>query len=424
MAWFAPVPIGQSVSRLGLRSEASARNERGVDPYGIDTSIARFVELLRRDVPGARRARGRRRCPQRRPAAGRALEHGAHRPGQPHPRHVADGRRPAGAARPHRLRRVRHRRRARRSPSRRGAPTARRRSTSSRRSPGSTATSASASGCRRRSSTVTCRWPSSGGASSARCCSGSGITEVMPNPFLAPDTLARAGLDGDALRITQPARRRRERAAHVAAAGPAAGGGLQRVAPPRRRGAVRDRPRLPAEPSRAARRVRGARRRARRRGGAGGDGRVAGGRRGDGDRRPRRPGPPAARPAPDALGHARRRARRDRRRRRGRAGRPGGVRDRRAGGGAGARPAGRDRPASRSRRGGEPTSRQPSSDLDLAFALPDDVPAERLDKAIRQGAGGLLVDLDLFDVYRGAGAGRRDDAAWPTASGCRRRTAA
>ncbi len=55
------------------------------------------------------------------------------------------------------------------------------------------------------------------------------------------------------------------------------------------------------------------------------------------------------------------------------------------------------------------TSRQPSSDLDLAFALPDDVPAERLDKAIRQGAGGLLVDLDLFDIYRGPGlaAGRR-----------------
>ena len=57
----------------------------------------------------------------------------------------------------------------------------------------------------------------------------------------------------------------------------------------------------------------------------------------------------------------------------------------------------------------KPTSRHPSSDLDLAFALPDDVPAEKLDKAIRQGAGALLVDLDLFDVYRGAGvgAGRR-----------------
>ncbi len=50
----------------------------------------------------------------------------------------------------------------------------------------------------------------------------------------------------------------------------------------------------------------------------------------------------------------------------------------------------------------KPTSRFPSSDLDLAFVLPEDVPAERLDKAIRQGAGPLLVDLELFDVYRGS----------------------
>ena len=49
----------------------------------------------------------------------------------------------------------------------------------------------------------------------------------------------------------------------------------------------------------------------------------------------------------------------------------------------------------------KPTSRYPSSDLDLAFVLPGDVDAERLDKAIRQGAGNLLVDLTLFDVYRG-----------------------
>lgn len=49
----------------------------------------------------------------------------------------------------------------------------------------------------------------------------------------------------------------------------------------------------------------------------------------------------------------------------------------------------------------KPVSRQPSSDLDLAFALTDDVPAEKLDKAIRQGAGKLLVDLRLFDTYRG-----------------------
>ena len=35
--------------------------------------------------------------------------------------------------------------------------------------------------------------------------------------------------------------------------------------------------------------------------------------------------------------------------------------------------------------------------------MSEDLPAERLDKAIRQGAGARLVDLDLFDVYRGEG---------------------
>ena len=51
----------------------------------------------------------------------------------------------------------------------------------------------------------------------------------------------------------------------------------------------------------------------------------------------------------------------------------------------------------------KPTSRFPSSDLDLAFMLPDSVTAEKLDKAIRQSTGNLLVDLTLFDVYRGTG---------------------
>ncbi|MEI2706163.1 MAG: hypothetical protein V9E89_13130 [Ilumatobacteraceae bacterium] len=41
--------------------------------------------------------------------------------------------------------------------------------------------------------------------------------------------------------------------------------------------------------------------------------------------------------------------------------------------------------------------------MDLALVTPDDVIAEKLDKAIRQGAGALLVDLALFDVYRGPG---------------------
>ncbi|MEX0847510.1 MAG: phenylalanine--tRNA ligase subunit beta [Ilumatobacteraceae bacterium] len=54
------------------------------------------------------------------------------------------------------------------------------------------------------------------------------------------------------------------------------------------------------------------------------------------------------------------------------------------------------------------TSRFPSTDLDLAFQVPDSVSAEKVDKAIRQAAGNLLVDLRLFDVYRGAGV---DDGA-------------
>jgi phenylalanyl-tRNA synthetase beta chain len=55
------------------------------------------------------------------------------------------------------------------------------------------------------------------------------------------------------------------------------------------------------------------------------------------------------------------------------------------------------------------TSRFPSTDLDLAFVVPDSVAAEKVDKGIRQAAGALLVDLTLFDVFRGAGieAGQR-----------------
>ena len=55
----------------------------------------------------------------------------------------------------------------------------------------------------------------------------------------------------------------------------------------------------------------------------------------------------------------------------------------------------------------KPVSRMPSSDLDLAFVLGDDVPAEKLEKAIRQGAGALLVDAELFDVFRGESLGDR-----------------
>ena len=208
----------------------------------------------------------------------------------------------------------------------------------------------------------------------------------MPNPFLAPDTLARAGLDGDALRITQPARRRGERAADVAAARPAAGGRVQRVAPPPAValfeighvyppgpgelpdeyealgvvlageeapaavavwrevaaamgvGARIDQSVVPAglHPTRSATLVAG-------RDAIGAVGEVA----------------------PEVLEAF-------------------GIAERVAVLELDLRPVLGHEPKPAQWR---PTSRHPSSDLDLAFALPDDVPAEKLDKAIRQGAG-------------------------------------
>ena len=50
-AYFEPIGVMKSVQRLALRSEASARNERGIDPLGVESSIARFVELLRLTCP-------------------------------------------------------------------------------------------------------------------------------------------------------------------------------------------------------------------------------------------------------------------------------------------------------------------------------------------------------------------------------------
>ena len=50
-----------------------------------------------------------------------------------------------------------------------------------------------------------------------------------------------------------------------------------------------------------------------------------------------------------------------------------------------------------------PVSRFPSSDLDFAFVVPDDLSVEALLDAISEGAGDLLEAIRLFDVYRGAG---------------------
>jgi phenylalanyl-tRNA synthetase beta chain len=48
-------------------------------------------------------------------------------------------------------------------------------------------------------------------------------------------------------------------------------------------------------------------------------------------------------------------------------------------------------------------SKYPSSDVDLAFEVREDVPAGTVADALRTAAGDLLVRMELFDVYRGAG---------------------
>jgi len=51
-AWFDPVAIARSSKRLGLRTEASVRFERGVDPEGVSRAVARFCQLAT-EVAGA-----------------------------------------------------------------------------------------------------------------------------------------------------------------------------------------------------------------------------------------------------------------------------------------------------------------------------------------------------------------------------------
>ncbi|MEJ7844081.1 MAG: phenylalanine--tRNA ligase subunit beta [Acidimicrobiales bacterium] len=46
MAWFQPLAVATTARRLGLRTEASARFEKGCDPEVIELAVARFVELL------------------------------------------------------------------------------------------------------------------------------------------------------------------------------------------------------------------------------------------------------------------------------------------------------------------------------------------------------------------------------------------
>jgi len=52
-AWFAPDPIRFAAQRHGLRSEASIRFERGVNPHGWVAGAERFVTILRETSPNA-----------------------------------------------------------------------------------------------------------------------------------------------------------------------------------------------------------------------------------------------------------------------------------------------------------------------------------------------------------------------------------
>jgi phenylalanyl-tRNA synthetase beta chain len=55
MAWFDPMAIARMARRLNLRSEASSRFEKGADPFDIDHAGLRFAELLGVGVNGGPR---------------------------------------------------------------------------------------------------------------------------------------------------------------------------------------------------------------------------------------------------------------------------------------------------------------------------------------------------------------------------------
>jgi phenylalanyl-tRNA synthetase beta chain len=400
IAWFQPLTVLQTSARLGLRSEASARYERGCDPYVIDTALARFVELLAETCPdlamhaGTDDARGRGLPPQQRTTSVRVIEinrilgtdiTAEELPGLLDPigftvsgdgdtRTVAiPSWRPDCEAEVDVIEEV-----ARHYGYAKIGKTL----------PTSTVHGA-LSGRQQRRRLL------------REVLLGLGVSEAMPNPFLAPDTLARAGLDGPTIRITNPLVV--EESVLRTSLRP---GLLQAVAY---------------------------------------------------NESHRRPGvslfeighvyPPGAGELPDEYealcvvlsGQEA----------------PAAIavwREIAAALGIGARidqarvPAGLHRTRSATLQAGKdpmgvvgevdpvvltrfdvgqrvavlelnlddvldrepkpvvwkPVSRTPSSDLDLAFVLGDDVPAEKLEKAIRQGSGALLVDVALFDVFRGS----------------------
>ena len=71
MAWFDPMSIAAASRRLGLRTEASARFEKGCDPDVIELAADRFARAagrhLRRALADGRGRRRRATCPSRDP---------------------------------------------------------------------------------------------------------------------------------------------------------------------------------------------------------------------------------------------------------------------------------------------------------------------------------------------------------------------
>ena len=205
MAWFEPLPIRQSAARLGLRSEASTRFERGVDPYGIDTPIARFVELLAETCPDcssstpARSTRGvaaagDRSCEVRISEVNRILGTSL----------TADDL--AAAARPDRVHRVTGGGDVRTVAIPSWRPdSAETRSTSSRRSPGMYGydrigkTVADVDRC-----TAGCRCPSSAAGCCARCCSAWASPRRCRTRSWRPATWPRPGSTATRCAITNP----------------------------------------------------------------------------------------------------------------------------------------------------------------------------------------------------------------------------
>ena len=204
IAWFQPLTVMQTAARLGLRSEASARYERGCDPYVIDTAIARFAELLRETCPelvvhaGTDDARGPGLPPeQRRPTCGsrRSTGSSARRSSPTTCRPLLD---------PDRLHGVGRRRHAHR----RAAVVASRQRRGDRRRRGGRPALRLRPGRQDGADLDRARRADSSRQQRRRLLRqvllGLGISEAMPNPFLAPDTQAKAGIDDAVITITNP----------------------------------------------------------------------------------------------------------------------------------------------------------------------------------------------------------------------------